>query len=419
MNKKSIIIIGGGVAGLVAARQLCAHYEVTLFEALPLFGGRIHTLNDINSPSIVEAGAEFVHGAAEETIKLLNEAGIKIEKVHGDFYRNNSGVLEKEEGQVEGWDILMEKMSAVNQDLTLQAFLDLYFNGNDFKALRKQAITFAEGFDLADKDLVSVKSLYQEWSHQSEDHRVTGGYSQLIDFLVDDCLRNGCILNKNTIVKEIKWAEGNVQVQALDKTLYAADKCLITIPFGILKQSSVEFSLNFQPNIAHYIEAINQIGFGTVIKIVLNFSEIFWQQDAGFFFSDEEVPTWWTQLPAQLPVLTGWCGGTKAIELSQLNDNQLLEIALESLSAIFNLNLTLVKEKLIGWHVFNWQKQVSSLGAYSYATIASTEALELLNTPIENTLYFAGEALYSGLHPGTVEAAIVSAQNVVNQMMYS
>lgn len=416
MNKKLIIVIGGGVAGLVAARQLCNRYDVILLEALPRFGGRMHTLNDINFPSIVEAGAEFVHGAADETIKLLNEAGITIQKVQGEFYRNNNGVLEKEEGQVEGWDLLMKKMSEVNQDLTLQAFLDLHFNGSQFKRLRDQAITFANGFDLADKGTVSVKSLYQEWSHQSDDHRIDGGYGKLVDFLVADCLKKGCKLIKDSIVKEINWSEGNVQVHTIDKALYVADKCLITIPFGVLKQSSGQFSLNFQPDIAHYLHAINQIGFGTVIKIVLNFSEIFWQQDAGFFFSEEEIPTWWTQLPAQVPVLTGWCGGTKGSALSQLSDDRLLELALESLSAIFNLNRKTLNEKLVGFRVFNWQKQVASLGAYSYSTVASAKAIELLNTPIENTLYFAGEGLYNGLHPGTVEAAIVTAHSIAKQL---
>jgi monoamine oxidase len=49
------------------------------------------------------------------------------------------------------------------------------------------------------------------------------------------------------------------------------------------------------------------------------------------------------------------------------------------------------------------------LGGYSFPTLQSTEARKLIGTPVENTIFFAGEALYDGKNGGTVEAAISSA----------
>ena len=418
MHKKSIIIIGGGIAGLVAAAELSSRFEVILLEALSVFGGRIMTLNEPGFAQPIEGGAEFVHGAAAETLRLLQNAKIGYSKVEGAFYRlQQNGRLKKEEGQVEGWDTLMEKMSEATPDTSLQQFLDHHFRGDRFQLLRGQAITFAEGFDLADINTVSVKSLYEEWSHQSEDHRVDGGYKRLIDYLTDDCLKKGCKLILDEQVKDIRWSEGNVQLFTQDLFKFEADKCLITVPLGVLQNTGGSMALNFFPPITSYLSALRKIGFGTVVKIILSFKECFWEKDAGFFFSEEEIPTWWTQLPSDVPILTGWAGGPKGATLSACTDEQLLEIALISLAGIFDKTIPELKEKLSAYHIFNWMQRGTSSGAYSYATTDSTASvLTYLNTPINDTIYFAGEGLYEGLHPGTVEAAIVNSLAVAKRI---
>ena len=417
MHKKSIAIIGGGISGLIAARELSSRYHVLLLESAAVFGGRIRTVNEQGFKQLIEGGAEFVHGAADETLRLLKEAGIHLSKVSGAFYRlQPNGKLSKEEGQVEGWELLMKKMGELEHDIALGPFLIHYFGGSQYNALRTQAITFAEGFDLADISKVSVKSLYQEWSHQSEDHRIDGGYKRLIDYLVNDCLKKGCKLMLNKTVKEVRWHISNVQLFTADAVKYEADQCLITVPLGILQKANTPMALSFTPPITDYLSALADIGFGTVIKVILSFKERFWEKDAGFFFSEEKIPTWWTQLPSHIPVLTGWAGGKQGAALSLLTEQQLIEIALASLARIFNKDVSWMKERLAGQLIFNWLQQPTALGAYSYATTASAAVISYLNTPIDDTIYFAGEGLYDGLHPGTVEAAIVNSLAVIRKM---
>ena len=418
MNKQSVVIIGGGISGLIAARGLSAAYHVTLLEAQPQFGGRILTLNAEGFAAPIEGGAEFVHGDAGETFRILKEAGISTTKVEGELYRlQPNGLLEKEEGQVEGWDLLMDRMKGITDDLTLQQLLNLHFGGEQFDLLRKQAITFAEGFDLADIHTVSVKSLYEEWSNQGEDHRVDGGYGLLIDYLVKDCLRRGCMLLTDTVVKEINWQRGEVQVSTREAIVYPAELCLVTVPLGVLRSAAGPLSLNFSPPITDYLAALDDIGFGTVIKVILSFEERFWPEDAAFFFSDEQIPTWWGQFPADVPILTGWVGGPEGRALSVLSEAELLETALGSLAILFDKSATELKDKLKTHQIFNWQQRPPAAGAYSFATTASTPArLIELNMPVEDTIYFAGEALYTGLHPGTVEAAVVNSLAVVKRI---
>jgi monoamine oxidase len=421
MSKQSIIIIGGGITGLVAARELSSSYHVTILEALPRFGGRIHTIRadaegkaDSSHPfQYIEAGAEFVHGTAEESLQLLAEAGIALLDIEGEFYRKEGKKLIREDQQVEGWDSLMQQMAAIDEDISLQKSLNLYFSGPQYELLREQAKAFAEGFDLADTEKASVKALYSEWSHQSEDHRVEGGYGRLVDFLVDDLYTKGCTLIHSAVVKEVRLTDNGVTVKLNSAEEYSAEKCLVTIPLGVLQNAHTAMGLSFVPPINHYLNAITNIGFGTVIKVILQFKDIFWKADAGFFFSDEEIPTWWTQLPATSAQLTGWCGGPPGFALSSLSDHEILHQALLSLAAIVDLPLDVIEGKLHWSYIFNWQKQAAMLGAYSYATIETGAALALLQKPVDDKLYFAGEAFYQGQHPGTVEAAIISARQAV------
>jgi monoamine oxidase len=153
-----------------------------------------------------------------------------------------------------------------------------------------------------------------------------------------------------------------------------------------------------------------------VIKIALAFSKSFWKEDMGFVLSNEIIPTWWTQLPDTTPVLTGWVGGPPANDLSGNKDEEIMEKALLSLSAIFDRSVQSIRQLISASVVINWQKNEWSSGAYSYDTLFSKTAKALLNTPLADTLFFAGEGLYEGRSPGTVEAAIVSAKDVAKRI---
>ena len=56
----------------------------------------------------------------------------------------------------------------------------------------------------------------------------------------------------------------------------------------------------------------------------------------------------------------------------------------------------------------NWKNEPWSRGAYSYSLIGFRKTISVCKEPVENRIYFAGEAFYEGPYPGTVEAAVVS-----------
>jgi monoamine oxidase len=407
MSKPTIIIIGAGIAGLAAARELSQKYKVIILEGQQRIGGRINTL--ASGETVIEAGAEFVHGKAPHTYKLLKEAGIKTIPVAGTMYRKEGGKWNEQDEMIEGWDKLIKEMKRADPNITLTEFLHEHYSKEEHANFRRHVIAFAEGFDVADPGKVSVQSLYKEWSKTEEENsRVEGGYIRLINFLHKECLSAGCEILTGHTVKQVDWLENEVTVYTSDNQKFEGQKLIVTAPVSILQKALGVASINFTPPIDDYVKAASNTGFGTVVKVIFHFHQPFWKEDTAFVFSDEMIPTWWTQYPNSPSLLTGWAGGPLAERMSDLGDDEITEKALLSLAAIFNLTIAELKQNLLQSWVFNWSKSEYASGAYSYATPATPGARKLLNTPLADTVFFAGESIHEGNSPGTVEAALTN-----------
>ena len=109
-------------------------------------------------------------------------------------------------------------------------------------------------------------------------------------------------------------------------------------------------------------------------------------------------------------ILTGWIGGEKATSLKNNTDEDLLKIALQSLSNVFDIPVDDLTAKLRSFKIANWYKEPHINGGYSFNTTKSVEAKKILRKPVNDTIFFSGEALYEGSPGGTVEAALNSGK---------
>jgi len=86
-----VIVIGAGVAGLSAARDLVdAGKNVTVVEARDRIGGRMWTQTGALSAP-VELGAQFIHGRNASTWDLVRRQGLKIHTHGNTFSRTRVG----------------------------------------------------------------------------------------------------------------------------------------------------------------------------------------------------------------------------------------------------------------------------------------------------------------------------------------
>lgn len=421
--ENSIIVIGAGAAGLMAAYTLVkAGKKVTILEARDRIGGRIHTLHNAHSFK-TELGAEFIHGDLPLTLKLLKEAGIATQPAIMNMWRYNNGQFAREENQIEHWDLLMKKLDELKDDMPIAAFLDKYFVGEQYESMKRSVKQFVAGYDTADPTKASTFSLRAEWQGEDDDaqHRIPDGYSALTGYLAEQLKAAGNEIELNTIVKNIHWQTGQVQVITTNDKTYQAGQLIIALPLGILQLNKAEDkAIQFHPPLPDHSAAFQQMGFGSIIKVLLHFDAPFWEEetnggikDQAFIFTDEIIPTWWTQGKGN-PLLTGWLGGGKAYELKDKTDEEIWRLALQGLSKLFKMDIGILKKRLVAWNVANWTTDLYTRGSYAYDMVESGNARQILNKPVNNTLFFAGEYLYSGPAMGTVEAALNSGESTAN-----
>ena len=415
------LIIGGGIAGLVAARHLTeAGLRVTLLEARDRLGGRICTESTGEFP--VELGAEFVHGRPNEILSLAAEGAIPIVPVQGHFRRKINGEWADAGHLLEKIDKLFAKLPSEEPDESFQYYLDR--SGEDDE-VKQQALRYVEGFHAADPSLISSLSLRRDAEAEEAikgDHqyRIASGYENLVRTVADRIDLKVCDIVMNTPVNEIVWRQGQA-VARTGSTEYLASRAIVTLPLAVLKSGSVAFS----PPLPEKQNAMSFLEMGGVIRVSLCFQEEFWEHDPrmadlSFLFTDDpQFPTWWTSNPLPSPILTGWAAGPNAKAHTGRSKDEIVASAVQSLARIMKITEPELRKQITRSFTHDWQADPFSRGAYSYAVVGGMDAAAKLAEPVANTLYFAGEATHSDGYNGTVHGAIATGLRAAKELLQS
>jgi monoamine oxidase len=419
-QSEDIVVIGAGAAGLMAARELAAvGRRVTLLEARERCGGRIYPLPASEFGYAAEGGAEFIHGEASVTHALLREARLSLQTIKGQRWIFEGGTLSRRAPEDAYASELHAALQGLTQDMSVAEFLRRNFGGNEFGRLRRSIERMVEGYDAAEPERASILALREEWmgSGRSTQARIVGGYGALIDFLAAECRKRGVAIRLEAVVTAIEVADGKAVVRCADGSSLACSTVILTVPLPLLKE------IAFPPAEREKIGAAADVGFGNVIKLLLRFETRWWldpqgeRADLTFLLSSETIPVWWTQQPAESPVLTGWFGGPKTASLSHLGEQDLIEAGLLSLSEIFGVPAAQLKTHLGAARAINWAHDPFARGAYSWATPATREAQSMLARDDGSSIFFCGEALYRGPDMGTVEAALANGRETARALL--
>jgi len=388
--------------------------EVTLLEAKPHLGGRIHTITA--GAQLIELGAEFLHGESQPMLDVIQAGELSTDTVSTDYKLFTQGRFKPVK--------LLEKMSKIlhrvdirHRDCSFQEFLDTQ-KLND--ADREQAIGFVQGFHAAEPQRISAHSLRRaeysvEHMQSTKQGRMTTGYAALVKFLQQEIWARGGKLITNAVVEKVRWQTGDVEVTFHhgNREILKADAAVITLPLGVLKAGTVEF----QPPLAAKQETIGQLQFGSVIKVVFQFREQWWPKFGFILALKEAFPTWWTD--PRGPVLTAWAGGPKADALLDHSVPQLETLGLEILARLFPKQADAIFAQFISSHNFDWVLDPYTRGAYSYLPVNGLDLPKLLAAPLADTLFFAGEATVTDAQTGTVDGAFETGLRAGRELLAS
>jgi len=415
-----IVVIGAGAAGLMAARELGrAGRRVTILEARDRCGGRIDPLSAAEFGYPAEGGAEFIHGEAPVTRALLREAGISLLPIEGRQWSVEGGRLSRGSAAEPHEAELHQALRDLKDDVAVAEFLRRHFAGPEYARLRHSIERMVESYDAADPERASTLALRDEWMgrERGTQNRIAGGYGALIDFLLAECRSHGAEVHLGAVVTAIDVAAGRATVRCANGDTHPCDCVVLTAPLPVLKD------IVLPPTERERAAVAANIGFGNVIKILLRFETRWWLDgrrdlaDLSFLLSDARIPVWWTQYPAELPVLTGWFGGPKTQVMAELGEQELIQAGLASLAGIFGVSAEHIARDLVAARAINWAHDPFARGAYSYATPETRAAQSVLSGFDGGTILFSGEALYRGRDMGTVEAALTSGSDTARTIL--
>ena len=365
----------------------------------------------------MQLGAEFVHGDAEITTKLLDEARLVTYPVTGEHYRSDHGELTDNGPIWERTALVFKRMSRSRKiDRSFQDFLDEKPGGPALRREREMALGFIQGFNAAYASLISEKSLADQGDPAegaAEARKIIRGYGALIDYMKRD-LSDRILVRKS--VKRIAWNSSGARVFDQSGKAYAARRVILAVPLPMLQDDSIVFD----PEIPSLRSTARQLQMGQVIRVNVVVKERFWENkadDLAYVHTPlRPFAVWWTQNPLKAPVITGWAGGPTAVAISDAGSIE--DTALRELANAFGARRDRIEDVVESIHYHDWKRDRFIRGAYSYVGVGGTYAPRILARPVDRTLYVAGEATDSG-SSGTVEGALASGRRAARQILSS
>ncbi len=437
--EKTVIVIGAGIAGLAAADTLAsAGYQVTVLEASDHVGGRVRTLHA--GDNVIELGAEFIHGQPPDLLKLIDELGLRSTERSGEmlFYRGDGTFEPEEEDGDESSFPVMERLKRWSEAHPTE---DMSFNtwaaqqGISDEQLQGTK-EYVEGFNAADAEEISVRSLAVQQAAEDAMHghtagAIDGGYVQLAERLAEKVKLAGGNIRLREHVIAVDWQAGIVTAVLADGERVSADRAIVTLPLGVLQAGSVRFT----PEPGMVLQHASRMSMGHVCRMVLVFKRRWWaeldspQKDLlsqlSFLVPSERTShrerarfeVFWTPYPSTAPTLAAWSGGPDAQRFTSLDDHAIAHIACADLARIFGLDKSTVLDELASHHHHDWTRDPLACGAYSWVPVGGVSASAAMCEPVENTLYFAGEHTDTTGNWGTVHGALRSGVRAAEQIL--
>jgi monoamine oxidase len=437
-----VVVIGAGCAGLAAAYELRrAGIDVVVLEARDRVGGRISTLRVPSLPVPVELGAEFVHGAgADETFRIAGLANLLTVELTGSQWRAEQGRIEPLGDFWARIDRFMRRLDPdITPDRSFRASLDLWTAGRAPSGDEILALRFVEGFHGADPERISTRALARSQPtgdprESARQFRILSGYDGIPAWLASQLEPH--TLRFGTVVTRIEWRRGSVRVDyhapfGVAGSIHAR-AAIVSVPLGVLQAPPGEpGSIRFEPELREKREALDGLAMGSAYRIAFRFARPFWEDLPALRAADGERPgpmgflhtprasgisVWWTPFPARAPLLVGWAGGPTARRLADAGPEQTATLAIRDLETHLGRPAGELEALVEEWWTHDWENDPFARGAYSYPVVGSENASRLLSRPLEDTLFFAGEATDTE-RIGTAEAALASGRRAAAEVI--
>jgi monoamine oxidase len=414
-NRPRVVVIGAGAAGLAAARSLKnSACEVLVLEARDRIGGRVWT--DRRFGAAVELGAGEIHGQEGNPLTALaRQWGLSTTPTRRDLFQffDRQGSAVGSLRVIESLGAFTALLEASRRYVGTQAN-DLSLH-QAFKAVRpefeaQELLGFWLGLHQFYGPLQSLSAKHWAISkiYPGVDLMLPNGYDEIFSRLA-----SGIELVLDTSVEAIDATGAEIKVQT-QKGVYLADRVVVTLPHGVLRQNKVIFA----PALPDWKQqSIQAIGTGQADKIVLQFDKAFW--DASQQFIGVRRAEWGQaemflnlKRTTDKSILVGMVLGDARKEILN-GEGRLSDDLLMRLRRIYGVDIPEPKNL----YLTNWSADPYSLGPFAVPIVGSTpKHYAALAEPIGGKLFFSGEHT-NFEYRASVHGAYLSGLRAAKQVM--
>lgn len=405
-----VVVIGAGMAGLSAARELRKRgLFVKVVEGRRRIGGRIHSIRDFCDEP-VEGGAEFVHGTGAATWPDVKAAGLTTRPcpLIKDTMFNVGGRtrwLPWIIAHPEIWPTftILQKIAKVRPpDVSARRFIEQQGYRGRARILAEMTLSAHLPGTV---DEIGLQGLVEDGVLNLEtgmNSRVDEGYDRLPAFIGQDI-----DVEFEFDVGTIEWGTDGVTVRSADGRRFTSRAAISTLPVGVLKSGRVKFSPDLPLSKQ---SALQGLEMGPVVKVLLLFKERFWPKwTANIGCGTGPVTLYWPtsyKSGREVPVLTAYATGPRAAHLSGLGEEEATDLVLADLKRLFP---KADPAKLcIDARRIDWSTDPFARGGYTFIKPGSAGARALLAANDTPPLFWAGSATVWSPIAATVEAAFNS-----------
>ena len=435
----SVLVAGGGLAGLCAARDLTAWgAHVTLIEARERVGGRVHTARQgFVESQHAEAGGDMIDEDHYEVHQLAKDLRLSLVRIlKGGFAYAKPGadgtvrIINRSVGRA--WEQLSEALgdagrpyrlaerrweSPIAQDLARRSVAQWLDDAHASEELRATA-NGLRGFFLADPEELSLLELIDQFA--SGDHndapapgkmfRVKGGNDQLATKLAEllgD--RVQCATELVAVSQRGRSVRATVK-NARRSSQLIVDYLVLALPATLLRRVPITPALP-----ARQHEAIARLKYGRGTKTLLQFGRKFWRAPARprAFGSPLPIGAVWDgneEQRGRSGILALLAGGSASDATADLVAKEGIPGIVRSLQWLGSADAT-----LSGWRQFRWEADAWARGGYAVFDATFDPALRGWLAQPCGRIFFAGEhtsIAWQGYMNGAVESGRRAAAEV-------